>query len=125
MFRKIRNYIAYRRILKANWLKLESEDFAMTKSVAYQFGTIINMPPDIINMGDDMAMEIVRKYITKVENECLRMGIRELVVLRKWKKIDTFNYQVVFDFYGFNSNWVLLSIVIGALLSLTSILFFL
>ena len=124
MLRKLRNYYYYCQILKKNWGTF-SKDNVLTRTITWQFGTVINMPSDVMEYGEPFAREVIRKYVTKIEIECMNMHMKELVVLRSVKKIDTFNYKVVFDFYGFDTVrtfWVLLSLIVAALTALAFIL---
>lgn len=104
MYYRIKGYFIYRKVIKKNWEILSSPNFRMTKDWFNNIGTIINMPKDILDMDNTLSKTIILDYVKKCEKQFYSMQIGDMTIPIETKKIDDFNYKVVFG-YKYLKNW--------------------
>jgi hypothetical protein len=138
MFRKIKNYYTYRKIIKQNLPTLTSRYNLKFDPVYGRLWTVFNLPLEnhetVRKYGYRYLDDQVKKYISSLQIYFWDIGLGELISIRKTDMIDTVNVLIVFR-YKYHGSQTLLytaiilasiiggSILIGGLVKLMIFLF--
>jgi hypothetical protein len=115
LFKKIKFFFEYRRIIKKNKARLEGE-FNLRIDKVNRMYTVLNLPEDAVIYGKDLSEKYIKKYLSDVDLFSKEIGLSELIGLLNMKQIDKQNYLVVFGYSKFNTAKVANRIIITALL---------
>jgi hypothetical protein len=124
IFKKLQNYLRYVKIVKKNWADMQSK-FVLTKDWTYVFGTVINMPKEIVTYELEYPKKLIKDYIKKVGEYCDSIGLMELVHCYSVTKIDSYNYKVEFAYKHFDSKKLFKRLLLAASVLIAITLLFL
>lgn len=116
LFKKIKFFFEYRRIVKQNKARLEGE-FNLRIDRVNRMYTVLNLPEDAIIYGKDLSEKYIKKYLSDVDLFSKEIGLSELIGLINMKQIDKQNYLVVFGYSKFNTAKVANRLIITFLLA--------
>lgn len=111
IFRKLRLYSSYRKILRDNRVLLEG-DYNVRIDNAFRMYTVLNIPEDLfgepynIRTGDidTIAQTYLREYIRKLSEFLNSKGLSELYdFYEPVKRVEKYSYLIVLGFKPFNS----------------------
>lgn len=115
LFKKIKFFFVYRRIIKKNKARLEGE-FNLRIDKVNRMYTVLNLPEDAVIYGKDLSEKYIKKYLSDVDLFSKEIGLSELIGLLNMKQIDKQNYLVVFGYSKFNTAKVANRLIIAGLL---------
>ena len=102
MFKKIKNYFVYRKIIKQNLPTLTSRYKLKYDSFYGRLWTVYNLPEEnhetAKKYGYRYLDEQVKKYIDSLQDYFWNIGLGELVSIRKIDALDTVNVLIVFRY---------------------------
>jgi len=132
MFKKIRLYNSFKKILRSNKVPLEGNFNARIDKV-YRIYTVINIPEETFGEPynvrksdiDSISETYIKEYVSKISNYLNSVGLSELYdFYEPIKKVDKYSYLIILGFKPFNSvnynNLIWLRIV--PILSIVSII---
>ena len=111
MFKKIRLYNSFKKIIRSNKVILEGNFNARIDKV-YRIYTVINIPEetfgDPYNVRksdiDSISETYIKEYVSKISNYLNSVGLSELYdFYEPIKKVDKYSYLIVLGFKPFNS----------------------
>ena len=111
LFKKLKIYSQYKKLIKENRLDLENR-FNLRIDEAYRLYTVINVPPDNIGEAyslkksdiDRIAENFIKEYSTELGTFLNSKGLNELYDFYELKKVDKYSYLVVVGFSMFRSD---------------------
>lgn len=98
LIKKLKNYAAYRAIVKERADFLAGPLFAIRTDMLRRMYTVINIPEDVVAYGPGLVESTVSEYIMKVMKTLDTIGLFELVSVYTVQKLDERNYLVVFGY---------------------------
>jgi len=102
MFRKIRNFFIYKRIIKENLPSLTSRYRLKYNPFSGKLGTIYNLPEEnhetAKKYGYRYLDEQVIKYLDSLQNYFFNIGLGELISVRKIDALDAVNVKIEFRY---------------------------
>jgi hypothetical protein len=132
MFKKIRLYNSFKKIIRSNRVTLEG-NFNARIDKAYRIYTVINIPEETFGEPynirksdiDSISETYIRQYVSKISDYLNSIGLSELYdFYEPIKKVDKYSYLIILGFKPFNSvkynNLIWLRIV--PILSIVSII---
>jgi hypothetical protein len=132
MFKKIRLYNSFKKIIRSNRVTLEGNFNARIDKV-YRIYTVINIPEETFGEPynirksdiDSISETYIREYVSKISDYLNSIGLSELYdFYEPIKKVDKYSYLIILGFKPFNSvnynNLIWLRIV--PILSIVSII---
>jgi hypothetical protein len=132
MFKKIRLYNSFKKIIRSNRVTLEGNFNARIDKV-YRIYTVINIPEETFGEPynirksdiDSISETYIRQYVSKISDYLNSIGLSELYdFYEPIKKVDKYSYLIILGFKPFNSvkynNLIWLRIV--PILSIASII---
>jgi hypothetical protein len=111
MFKKIRLYNSFKKILRSNKVPLEGNFNARIDKV-YRIYTVINIPEETFGEPynvrksdiDSISETYIKEYVSKISNYLNSVGLSELYdFYEPIKKVDKYSYLIVLGFKPFNS----------------------
>ena len=111
MFKKIRLYNSFKKILRSNKVPLEGNFNARIDKV-YRIYTVINIPEETFGEPynirksdiDSISETYIREYVSKISEYLNSIGLSELYdFYEPIKKVDKYSYLIVLGFKPFNS----------------------
>lgn len=111
MFKKIRLYNSFKKIIRSNKVILEGNFNARIDKV-YRIYTVINIPEETFGEPynvrksdiDSISETYIKEYVSKISNYLNSVGLSELYdFYEPIKKVDKYSYLIVLGFKPFNS----------------------
>jgi hypothetical protein len=111
MFKKIRLYNSFKKIISSNKVTLEGNFNARIDKV-YRIYTVINIPEESFGEPynvrksdiDSISETYIKEYVSKISNYLNSVGLSELYdFYEPIKKVDKYSYLIVLGFKPFNS----------------------
>ena len=111
MFKKIRLYNSFKKIIRSNRVTLEG-NFNARIDKAYRIYTVINIPEETFGEPynirksdiDSISETYIRQYVSKISDYLNSIGLSELYdFYEPIKKVDKYSYLIVLGFKPFNS----------------------
>jgi hypothetical protein len=111
MFKKIRLYNSFKKIIRSNRVTLEGNFNARIDKV-YRIYTVINIPEESFGEPynvrksdiDSISETYIKEYVSKISNYLNSVGLSELYdFYEPIKKVDKYSYLIVLGFKPFNS----------------------
>ena len=123
MFKKIRNYFVYRKIIKQNLPTLTSRYKLKYDNIYGRLWTVYNLPEEnhetAKKYGYRYLDEQVKKYIDSLQTYFWNIGLGELISVRKIDALDSVNVLIVFR-YRYNGWKVFLYFILSLLIIIGS-----
>ena len=111
MFKKIRLYNSFKKIIRSNRVTLEG-NFNARIDKAYRIYTVINIPEETFGEPynirksdiDSISETYIREYVSKISDYLNSIGLSELYdFYEPIKKVDKYSYLIILGFKPFNS----------------------
>jgi hypothetical protein len=111
LLKDLTNYFSYRKIIKKNRIKLES-DFNLRIDNADRLYTVINIPVDLIGEAYDLKKSdidrisegYIKEYLNKLSIYLNTLGLNEIYdFYDPIKKVDKYSYLVVLGYKQLDS----------------------
>lgn len=111
LFKDIRNYFSFKRIIKSKKVDLES-NFNIRIDKADRLYTVINVPADAIGEAYDLkksdvdriAESYIREYVSKLSTYLNSIGLSELYdFYEPVKKVEKYSYLIVIGYKQLDS----------------------
>lgn len=121
MFKKIRLYKAYRKIVKEKEQELLSK-FNVRVDKLGRLYTVINVPPQADTFGPTdgprITKALLQNWLNKLDNYLIEIGVKEFTAVQELKEIDEMNYLLIIKFKLLNvskiaNNTILISALVG------------
>lgn len=133
IFKKIKLYFEFRKILIQNKVDLQDKFNARIDSVSRIY-TVMNVPTGLIEEPynvrkqdiDNLSKQFIKEYSQEISKYLDSIGASELYSFYQVEKVDKYSYLIVFGFSLFNTDKIarkLLFRYIPILLLIISILF--
>lgn len=111
IFKKIRLFSFYKKVIKDNSLELE-RNYGLRVDKAQRLYTVLNIPEELIGESfslkksdiDRISESYIKEYNTEVNRFLNMKGLGELFGLYEVKKVDKYSYLVVIGYSLFKSN---------------------
>lgn len=136
MFKKIKNFLFYKKEIKKNLFSLQQK-FNVRIDGAKRMYTVVNVPEELIGEAfslkktdiDRISETYVRQYYVDLGNELNSYGLIELFDVYEIRKVDKYSYLLVVGFKQFKSqnyyNFLYYGVIPFSIISLIIITFFL
>jgi len=110
MFKKIKLFYAYRRILKNKSLVLKNK-YNIRIDNAWRMYTVLNVPEEVVGEAyslkksdiDKISENYIKQFYIEVGQELNTSGLTELFNIYDVQKVDKYSYLVVIGFSQFKS----------------------
>jgi hypothetical protein len=110
MFKKIKLFYAYRRILKNKSLVLKNK-YNIRIDNAWRMYTVLNVPEELVGEAyslkksdiDKISENYIKQFYIEVGQELNTSGLTELFNIYDVQKVDKYSYLVVIGFSQFKS----------------------
>ncbi len=110
MFKKVKNFLFFKRTIKKNLISLQQK-FNVRIDGASRLYTVINVPEELIGEAfslkksdiDRISENYIRQFYVELGNELNSIGLRELFDIYDMKKVDKYSYLLVVGFSLFRS----------------------
>jgi hypothetical protein len=111
LFKKIKLYFEFRKVLIKNKAELEEKFSARIDSVSRVY-TVLNIPTNLIDEPynvrkqdiDNLSKQFIREYSQEISKYLDSVGAVELYDFYQVEKVDKYSYLIVFGFSLFNTD---------------------
>lgn len=111
LFKKIKLYFEFRKVLIKNKAELEEKFSARIDSVSRVY-TVLNIPTNLIDEPynvrkqdiDNLSKQFIREYSQEISKYLDSVGASELYDFYQVEKVDKYSYLIVFGFSLFNTD---------------------
>jgi hypothetical protein len=98
LFKRIKLYRHYRRLLRNNEEIISSPKFNLRVDYVGRLYTVVNLPPDVKTYGTEIAQRYINEYVTEVDKMFQSIGVSEYVGILDIQQETEMDYVIVFGF---------------------------
>jgi hypothetical protein len=102
LFKKLRLYRIYSKIVNSNMDKLGNMTLRLHKDRINRLYTVINLNSDVETYGVNLTESKIKDYVSSADTMFGQIGLTEYVKVNKIEKLNETNYLIIFEFKYLN-----------------------